>query len=159
MYRSERKNDEFKSREVETPTIFSLESFKAVQLFLQDIFQFFEEELDYLVSRVEETIGTSHRGKEQRFRLRPIFLFHAHQTYDVFSQVVHVQIPTLKRNVRRDVLVYFAVFQKLFIPKEYTICQEEFDNFPDAVAVDSITIHLYSPSKKMKELKTGMENE
>ena len=109
--------DDLKNTQVQKQNIFSLESFKEAHpnFSCKSFTNFSEEELEYLITKAEEVIGSKHRGKRPKVSPRDqLFLtlsfFHVYETYEVFSQVVHVQVPTLQRIVRRVVLLYFPVF-------------------------------------------------
>lgn len=124
---------------------------------------FSDEELDELITIVNNTLGERHRGKKMRITPKgclfiTLTYYSVYSPMDHLSSITSIKIPTLQRIIKKVTNEYFPIFVKKFIPKELPTCKKQFTNFPDAVgAVDSTTIEFYRPTdhEKMKKSWDG----
>ena len=112
---------------------------------------FSSEELDELVSILENSVKTHSRGRKRKISTKgelfvTLSMFSANTTYELTASLFSLSRSTFHDIVDKVVNKYFPVFIDKFIPKSIPICSKEFINFPDAIgAVDSTTIPFYCP--------------
>ena len=121
---------------------------------------FSDEELDELITIVNNTLGERHRGKKMRITPKgclfiTLTYYSVYSPMEYLSSITSIKIPTLQRIIKKVTNEYFPIFVKKFIPKELPTCKKQFTNFPDAVgAVDSTTIEFYRPTDHEKMRKS-----